>query len=72
MITRVKFGLFATGAISNTLTPVELERLNQLLKKIAAAYDDDPGVSDLDDEQPAATIRDLNLGDVRLARRLTR
>jgi hypothetical protein len=46
--------------------PVTLNRLN------AAAYSDDPGTSDLDDEQPAHSVAGLTLGDVRLARRLVR
>lgn len=49
-----------------------LQRLNRMLQLIAAAYSDDPGTSDLDDEQPVSTITGLDLGDVRLARRLTR
>ena len=72
MITQVKYGLFASGAQSSRLTPRELDRLNKMLKKVAAAYDDDPGTSDLDDEQPVASVRNLDLGDVRLARQLTR
>lgn len=72
MITKVKFELFTTGAMSSTLRPAQLTHLNQLLKKIVAAYEDDPGVSDLDDEQPARSVTSLNLGDVRLARQLTR
>lgn len=42
-----------------------------LLKKISVCYSDDPGTSDLDDEQPAYNPK-LTLGDVRLARRLLR
>jgi hypothetical protein len=52
--------------------PVTLNRLNAILKLIAAAYSDDPGTSDLDDEQPAHSVAGLTLGDVRLARRLVR
>jgi hypothetical protein len=49
-----------------------MARLNALLGRVAAAYSDDPGTSDLDDEQPAYSVTGLTLGDVRLARRLTR
>jgi hypothetical protein len=49
-----------------------LQRINRILQLVAAAYSDDPGTSDLDDEQPVSTITGLDLGDVRLARRLTR
>ena len=49
-----------------------LQRLNRILQLVAAAYSDDPGTSDLDDEQPVSAIEGLDLGDVRLARRLTR
>jgi hypothetical protein len=49
-----------------------LQRLNRILQLVAAAYSDDPGTSDLDDEQPVSVIKGLDLGDVRLARRLTR
>ena len=48
-----------------------IQQLNYVLQVIAAAYSDDPGTSDLDDEQPSYPIR-LTLGDVRLARRLAR
>jgi hypothetical protein len=72
MVTNVKYGLFASGAMSSKLTPKQIERLNSILKKIADAYEDDPGVSDLNDEQPAHSVTDLNLGDIRLARTLTR
>lgn len=51
-------------------TPATIQRLNAILELIAAAYEDDPGVSDLDDEQSARSVRGLTLGDVRLARRL--
>lgn len=46
-----------------------LPRLRRLLLKVAAASTHDPGESDLDDEQPVRTVT-LDLGDVRLARRL--
>ena len=49
-----------------------LQRLNRILQLVAAAYSDDPGTSDLDDEQPVSAVAGLDLGDVRLARRLTR
>lgn len=49
----------------------KLPALRRLLLKIAAAYPDDPGTSDLDDEQPAHDPQ-LDLGDVRLAWRLLR
>jgi hypothetical protein len=49
-----------------------IQRLNRILQLVAAAYSDDPGTSDLDDEQPVSMIKGLDLGDVRLARRLTR
>jgi hypothetical protein len=49
-----------------------MERLNRILQLVAAAYSDDSGTSDLDDEQPVSSVTGLNLGDVRLARRLTR
>lgn len=48
-----------------------MQQLNHILQLIAAAYSDDPGTSDLDDDQPAYPVR-FTLGDVRLARRLTR
>lgn len=48
-----------------------MQRLNHILQLVAAAYPDDPGTSDLDDEQPVSAITGLDLGDVRLARRLT-
>lgn len=47
------------------------QRLNRILQLVAAAYSDDPGTSDLDDEQPAYSVTGLTLGDARLARRLT-
>ena len=48
-----------------------MQRLNRILQLVAAAYSDNPGTSDLDDEQPVSSISGLDLGDVRLARRLT-
>lgn len=50
------------------LTPQGERALVALLRRIAAAYTDDPCTWDLDDEQPAYSV--LNLGDVRLAREL--
>lgn len=52
------------------LNEKSVERLNALLEKIGRAYPDDPGTADLYDEQPVSAS--LNLGDVRLAWRLTR
>jgi hypothetical protein len=49
-----------------------LQRLNRILQLVAAASIYDPGETDLDDEQPVSAITGLDLGDVRLARRLTR
>ena len=49
-----------------------ISRLNSILLRIAAAYSDDPGTSDLDDEQSVYPVTGLTLGDVRLARRLVR
>ena len=49
-----------------------IRRVNRILQLVAAAYSNDPGTSDLDDEQPVSAIKGLDLGDVRLARRLTR
>lgn len=49
-----------------------MQGLNHILLLVAAAYSDDPGTSDLDDDQPVSSITGLTLGDVRLARRLTR
>lgn len=49
-----------------------MQRLNHILQLVAAAYSDDPGTSDLDDEQSVSAVTGLTLGDVRLARRLTR
>lgn len=42
---------------------VENEELVKALRPIAAAYPDDPGTSDLDNEQPVV----ITLGDVRRA-----
>ncbi len=72
MISKVKYGLFTSGAMASNLTPRQLDHLNRILQKIADAYEDDPGVSDLDDEQSVRSITDFNLGDVRLARQLIR
>ena len=72
MIIQVKYSLFANGMEASRLTPRQLVQVNQILKKVAAAYEDDPGVSDLDDEQSVYPVKGLNLGDVRLARLLTR
>lgn len=49
-----------------------MQGLNHILQLVAAAYSDDPGTSDLDDEQSVYPVTGLTLGDVRLARRLTR
>jgi hypothetical protein len=46
--------------------------LNHILQLVAAASVYDPGETDLDDEQSVSSITGLTLGDVRLARRLTR
>ncbi len=48
-----------------------IQQLNHIMQLVAAAYSDDPGTSDLDDDQPSYPVR-FTLGDVRLARRLTR
>lgn len=53
-----------------TQCEARLPRLRQLLVKVAAGYIDDPGTSDLDDEQPIHA--ELNLGDWRLAKELLR
>lgn len=45
-----------------------LPPLRRLLTKIATAHTYDPGETDLDDEQPVTV--GIDLGDVRLARRL--
>lgn len=49
-----------------------MQRLNHILQLVAAASTYDPGESDLDDEQTVSAVTGLTLGDVRLARRLTR
>jgi len=54
-----------------TQCEARLPALRRLLVKVAGAYADDPGVSDLYDEQPAHDPQ-LNLGHVRLARSLLR
>lgn len=46
-------------------------RFRRLLQRIAEASTYDPGEADLDDEQPARSVG-VDLGDVRLARRLLR
>lgn len=46
------------------------ERLYELLKRVAEGSIQDPGESDLDDEQPVYV--ELTLGEVRLARQLIR
>jgi hypothetical protein len=48
-----------------------VKKFRALLQRIAEASTYDPGETDLDDEQPVV-VRDLTLGDVRLARRLVR
>jgi hypothetical protein len=48
-----------------------VKQFRKLLTLIAEAHTYDPGETDLDDEQPV-TVRGLNLGDIRLARRLLR
>jgi hypothetical protein len=48
-----------------------VKQFRKLLTLIAEASAYDPGETDLDDEQPV-TVRGLDLGDVRLARRLLR
>ena len=60
------------GDTTTIANPKTMARLNAMLALVADAYDDDPGVSDLDDEQPADSVSGFDLGDVRLARRLTR
>lgn len=51
-------------------THQSVERFHTLLKKIAEASTYDPGETDLDDEQPVRLM--IDLGDVRMARRLLR
>lgn len=48
----------------------ERQTLRALLEKIASSYSDDPGTSDLYDEQPVTA--NLTLGDVRFARQFVR
>lgn len=52
------------------LTPGQQVHLHQLLVKVAKSYSDDPGTSDLYDEQPVSLS--IDLGDVRLVRQLVR
>lgn len=59
-----------TGLPSRFPTHRSIERLRSLFAKIAAASPYDPGETDLDDEQPIRVTVDL--GDVRMARRLLR
>jgi hypothetical protein len=65
-------GITITNEDQPIVSNKTLQRLNRILQLVAAAYSDDPGTSDLDDEQPVSAITGLDLGDVRLARRLTR
>lgn len=51
-----------------TQCETRLPRLRQLLLRIVDGYIDDPGTSDLDDEQPIRAR--LDLGDWRLAKQL--
>jgi len=63
----------AQGEVLEVVSGVKtMQQLNHILQLVAAAYSDDPGTSDLDDEQPVSSVTGLTLGDVRLARRLTR
>jgi len=48
----------------------DADRVWELIRRISKAYPDDPGTSDLYDEQPAYSI--LTLGDVRLCQRVLR
>jgi hypothetical protein len=52
------------------LSERQRERVYKLMTRIADAYPDDPGTSDLYDEQPVTLS--INLGDVRLAQQLVR
>lgn len=52
-----------------TQCDAKLPALRQLFIKIAGAYSDDAGTSDLSDSQPVYDPK-LNLGDVRAARSL--
>lgn len=58
------------GLSSRFPTHGSVQRLRSLFAKIAAASPYDPGETDLDDEQPIRVT--VNLGDVRMARRLLR
>lgn len=58
------------GLPSRFPTHRSVERFHTLLKKIAEASTYDPGETDLDDEQPVRLT--IDLGDVRMARRLLR
>lgn len=55
-----------------SLTTRQHEHLRRVLEKIGEAYPDDPGTSDLDDSQPAHSVTNLTLGDVRLVWSLLR
>jgi hypothetical protein len=59
-----------SGLSSRFPTHKSVQRFRLLLTKIAKASVYDPGETDLDDEQHVSAH--LNLGDVRLARRLLR
>lgn len=59
-----------SGLPSRFPTHGSVLRLRSLFAKIAAASPYDPGETDLDDEQPIRVT--VNLGDVRMARRLLR
>jgi len=58
----------ALGFISGAY--IQWERARVLLELIAKSYSDDPGTSDLYDEQPVTLS--ITLGEVRAARRLLR
>lgn len=60
-----------SGLPSRFPTHKSVQRLRDLLTRIAEASTYDPGETDLDDEQPARAVS-INLGDVRMARRLLR
>jgi len=57
------------AASGSRLATPQLQRLAPLLRRIAAAYPDDPGTSDLDSDQPAQSLP-LTLKDVRLAQEM--
>ena len=59
------------GLPSRFPTHRSVERLRRLLERIATASTYDPGETDLDDEQSAQRVA-VDLGDVRMARRLLR